>query len=303
MGELDLVRSIRKWTAGKAPGLIVGVGDDSAIIRPRAREDVVLTTDLFLEDSHFKRDTHSAADCGWKALARALSDIASMGASPRFALVSLALPPWVDRKWIRGFYRGMTALASRYGVRIVGGDLSKAGKLACDVVVTGAVPTGQALRRSGAKPGDRIVVTGTLGGSSLGFETAKGPALRRHLRPEPRIEAGEAIRSKLGATACMDLSDGLAMDLHRLGKESGVAGHLHWALPLFPGASLRQALMGGEDYELLFTVPPSVKLPPVIAGIPLTDIGEMRKGRAGYVTFAGRPLPVSGWDPFKTRSV
>ncbi len=301
MQETDLIALIQRITAADAPGLVKGIGDDCAIIRPNAGEDLLVTTDFLLEGVHFLRETHSAADCGWKCLARGLSDIAAMGGSPRYAFVSLALAPWTSARWVRDFYKGMQRLAGRHDVVIAGGDLTKSDKILCDIIVLGAVKRGRALRRDGAKPGDRLYVTGLLGGSALGLETHKGiahgKAWLRHLRPEPRIEAGLAL-AKLKATACMDLSDGLALDLHRLCQESGCAAELNGALPVFPGASIQQALSGGEDYELLFAAPAARRVPASIAGLPVTEIGRCVKGKAGRIFFDGRPLPATGWDPF-----
>jgi thiamine-monophosphate kinase len=297
MNELALVRLIRKLTPADAPGVIAGIGDDCAILRPRSNEDLLITTDLLIEDVHFRRETHSGADCGWKALARGLSDIAAMGGTPRACLVSLALAAWTNAEWVRSFYRGLNQLAARHNVAVIGGDTTRTEKLTCDIVVIGAVPRGRALRRDGAKPGDIICVTGALGGSALGLETRKGPALRRHLRPKPRLEAGRLIRARLRASACLDLSDGLALDLHRLCLESKVAADLWGPLPSFPGASIEQALAGGEDYELLFTIPPARKLPDFIANLPLAAIGTIKAGKPGALTFAGLPLKPAGWNP------
>lgn len=298
MRETRLIALIQRLTAADAPGLVKGIGDDCAIIRPRAGEDLLVTTDFLLEGVHFLRETHTAADCGWKCLARGLSDIAAMGGTPRYAFVSLALAPWASTRWVRGFYAGMQQLAQHHSVVIAGGDLTKSDKVLCDIIVLGAVKRGRALRRDGARPGDRLYVTGSLGGSALGLETRKGKARQRHLRPEPRIEAGLSL-AQLKATACMDLSDGLSLDLHRLCQESGCAAELNGALPVFPGASVQQALSGGEDYELLFAVPAHRQVPDSVAGLPITEIGRCVKGKAGRILFDGKPLPAAGWDPFK----
>jgi len=297
MRETSLIALIQRLTVADAPGLVKGIGDDCAIIRPHAGEDLLVTTDFLLEGVHFLRETHSAADCGWKCLARGLSDIAAMGGTPRYAFVSLALAPWTSARWVRGFYTGMQRLAQRYGVVIAGGDLTKSDKVLCDIIVLGAVKRGRALRRDGAKPGDRLFVTGLLGGSALGLETRKGMASKRHLRPEPRIDAGLAL-AHLKAAACMDLSDGLALDLHRLCQESGCAAELNGTLPVFPGATVRQALSGGEDYELLFAAPANRRVPASIAGLPVTEIGRCVEGKPGRILFEGKPLPAAGWDPF-----
>ena len=306
MNEIDLVALIRRINSASAPGVVEGIGDDCAILRPKANEDLLVTTDFLLEGVHFLRETHTAADCGWKALARGLSDIAAMGGAPRYAFVSLALAPWACGHWVRDFYAGMNKLGLRYGVVIAGGDLTRSDRVICDIVVLGSVPRGRALRRSGAKPGDRLFVTGALGMSALGLATQSGKARSskawaRHRRPEPRIEAGLLLRSKHKASACMDLSDGLALDLARLTRESGCAAELTGKLPVFRGATLEQALSGGEDYELLFALPPRRAVPSELAGLPVTEIGRCVAGTPGTMSIAGKPLAAAGWDPFNAR--
>lgn len=285
MDELSLIAAIRGMSTARRRdrGLIAGIGDDCAIVRPRDGEDLLLTTDFVIEDVHFRRRTHTAADVGWKALARGLSDIAAMGGEARYALVSLALPEWAGARYVRGLYGGMNELAGRHGVAIIGGDVARSGQLTLDVCVIGGVPRGKALRRSGARTGDVIHVSGALGhAAASGYRE----------RPEPRLELGRKLRGK--ATACMDLSDGLALDLHRLCVESKVSAELDGVLPSAPGATLEQALGGGEDYELLCTLPAGVRAP---AGF--TRIGVVRAGRPGEVRFAGMKLGRRGWDPFR----
>jgi thiamine-monophosphate kinase len=344
LGRIDRIR--RLAGAPRGSGVVLGIGDDCAIFRPRgATEDLVFTTDLLVEDVHFRRETHRPEDVGWKALARGLSDIAAMGAAPRFCLVSLALAPWAnsdradsdrtdssrpDSDWVDGFYRGLLRLARREKTVLAGGDLGRAAKVMCDIVVCGSVPRGRSLRRDGARAGDGIYVSGALGGSALGLSQldsnplasnplasnpldstkAAGKARRRHLIPEPRLALGRFLREQLHATAAMDLSDGLSLDLHRLCLESRLSAAIH-APPVFPGASLEQALHGGEDYELLFTARARSKVPGSFEGLPLTRIGTMRKGRPGAVflegarflegaTFPeGAPLPRLGYDHFR----
>lgn len=293
MNELELLKRIRAKVPPPGRGIRLGIGDDCAIFRPPgAREDLLITTDLLIEDVHFRRDTHPPAAVGWRALARGLSDIAAMGGEPRFSLLSLALAPWTDRRWVETFYRGFLRLAKQSGAPLVGGDLAHAERVACDVVVCGAVPKGQALQRDGARPGHHIYVTGQLGASALGLRTRRGAAWKRHLWPEPRLELGRLLRKQFRATAAMDLSDGLSLDLYRLCLESGVAAELDGALPIFPGATLEDALHGGEDYELLFTVRPGTSPPG-------TRIGVIRKGRPGRILFAGQPLQPLGYDHFR----
>jgi thiamine-monophosphate kinase len=227
-----------------------------------------------------------------------LSDIAAMGAEPRFCLLSLSLAPWTDRRWLDGFYRGLLHLAEREQTPLIGGDLAHGEKMACDIVVAGAVPRGEALRRDGARAGDAIYVSGELGGSALGLLKGRGKAWKRHLRPEPRLGLGRFLRTRIGATAAMDLSDGLSLDLRRLCLASKLTGEIETP-PLFPGASLEQALHGGEDYELLFTAPSEARVPRAFEGVPLTRIGTMLKGRGGVVKLNGKPLAPLGYDHFR----
>jgi thiamine-monophosphate kinase len=279
--EVELVERIRKRAAQTANAqLIQGIGDDCAIFRPKPGEDLVFTTDFLIEDVHFRRDTHSARDVGHKALARGLSDIAAMGAEPKFALLSLALGPWVDERWFDNFYRGFFALGRKWNTVLAGGDLSHSAQLACDIVVCGAVPRGKALRRDGARAGDRLYVSGRL-----------GKPWEHHHRPKPRIETGLALRGR--ATAAMDLTDGLALDLHRMALASGLAAELD-TVPLVRGSSVEQALHGGEDYELLFTLPPNLKAPR-----GSFSIGSMVSGPPGSVRFKGAAIPPRGYDHFR----
>ncbi len=289
MNEIELLRRIARKAPAAGRGLLLGIGDDCAIFRSRgAKEDLLFTTDMMLEDVHFRRDTHPAESIGWKALARGLSDIAAMGGEPRFCLLSLAVPEWADQRWIDAFYRGFLRLARKTATALAGGDLARAERMACDVVVCGAAPPGKALRRDGARPGDGIYVSGPLGGAALGLETRRGAAWKKHSRPEPRLEFGLRLRGR--ASAAIDLSDGLSLDLHRLCLASGCAAVLDNAIPVFPGATIAQALHGGEDYELLFTARRAIE--------GATRVGSIRKGRPGRVEFEGKPLAPLGYDHF-----
>jgi thiamine-monophosphate kinase len=257
---------------------VLGIGDDCAIFRVKPGEDLLFTTDLFLEDVHFKR-TQKPADLGRRALARSLSDIAAMGGVPRFCLVSLALPDWVNRKWSGAFYRGLLKLADETGTALAGGDLSHAEKLVCDVMVCGSVPAGKAIRRDGARMGDVVYVSGPLGG------------WRRRPAITPRLDLARKLRGR--ATSAIDLSDGLSLDLHRLCVASSVSAALD-RVPLIEGATERQALHDGEDYELLYTAPPGTR-------VPGERIGVITKGRPGAVEYRGKPLPIWGYDHFRNR--
>lgn len=295
--ELQFTERLRRRIRiAPASELIAGIGDDCAIFRPRgASEDLLFTTDLLIENTHFRRETHKPEDVGWKALARGLSDIAAMGGTPRFCLISLALAPWTNTRWVDRFYDGLLALAEREKVPLAGGDLGHGEKLVCDIVVCGAVPRGQALRRNTARPGDAIYVSGALGGSALGLERRRGDAWKRHLRPEPRLALGRFVQKELRGTACMDLSDGISLDLHRMCVASKLAAEIRTP-PIWPGATLEQTLHGGEDYELLFTVSSRKRVPPEFESVPLTRIGTMRNGPAGRVLLDGKPLRPLGYD-------
>jgi thiamine-monophosphate kinase len=270
MTELEIVELLRKRLGTTARGIVLGIGDDCAIYRsPGAREDLVFTTDQLVESVHF-RPGLAPHRIGWKAMGRALSDIAAMGAVPRFSLVSLAIPRRFD---IESFYRG----ARRFRMPVAGGDLTRARRFSCDVVVCGSVPRGTALRRDGARPGDTIYVSGPLGGNA-----ASG--YRR--MPEPKLVEGRKLRGR--ATACMDVSDGLSIDLYRLCMASKVGAFLH-RVPAASGASEQQALHGGEDYELLYTG----------SDLPGIAIGTINEDPPGLVSFRGFPLAPLGWDHFR----
>lgn len=262
----------------KHPNLELGIGDDCAIFRPRPNEDLVFTTDLFVEGVHFERALEPEK-IGRRALVRSLSDIAAMGASPRFCLVSLALPEWADEAWVDGFYRGLLQLAGDTGTALAGGDLSHAKQFAADVMACGAVAAGMALRRDGARPADAIYVSGELGG------------WRHRPDPKPRLDFGRMLLGH--ATACIDISDGLALDLHRLCLASRVSAWLD-AVPMIAGATFSEAVHDGEDYELLFTAPEGLKLG--------TRIGTIREGEPGAVFFAGDRLEPKGYDHFRNRN-
>jgi thiamine-monophosphate kinase len=300
--ELAITERLRKAVAIPAGSPVtLGIGDDCAVYRPRgSADDLLFTSDMFIEGVHFLRETHKAVVAGRKALVRGLSDIAAMGGTPRFCLVALCVPAWANSGWVNRFFDGLLSLAADSGTVLAGGDLSHGDKLACDVTVCGAVPRGTALRRGGAKPGHGIYVSGTLGGSALGLETGRGKALHRHLFPEPRLALGSLLRERLRATSAIDLSDGLSLDLRRLCLASGVNAEIV-APPRFPGASLAQALHGGEEYELLFTIPAGVKLPDSFEGLPLTRIGTITRGGGGSVSLNGTPLTPKGYDHFSAR--
>lgn len=281
MNEIDLVERIRKQ-AGKST-LELGIGDDCAIYRPRPNEDLLFTTDYLIEDVHFRRELFPPDAVGHKALARSLSDIAAMGGEPRFCLLSLALPPSADQLWVDQFLNGFLKLAKRCGTTLAGGDLSRASKVTCDVMVCGAVPRGKALRRDGAKPGDAIYVSGPL-----------GKPWQTHQRPEPRLDVAKKLRGR--ANSCMDLSDGISIDLSRLIKASGVGATLDH-VPMVKGATIEEALHGGEDYELLYTM--SKRKKPLAGSI---RVGEITEHPVGQIEFHAGALEPLGHDHFRKKS-
>lgn len=328
-GELAIVERIRRRAGAPArsTGVQLGIGDDCAIVRPRAGEDLVVTTDFCLEGRHFRRDWHTPESIGHRTLARGLSDLAAMGARPVAAFLSLAMPRSVagSPEWLEGFLRGLLGLAERAGVPLAGGDTSESPgeEVLADVVLLGAVPRGKALRRDGARAGDRLFVTGGLGGAAAELEgVARGEGRLEgliteaggdhpHLFPEPRLAVGRWLVRKGLASAGMDLSDGLSSDLPRLCEASGVAAEVHAALlprhaltgELGEGPATEAALHGGEDYELLFTVAAGSRLPRRIAGVPVTEIGRMvarRRGRplVTRIEADGRrvALRAGGWE-------
>ncbi len=316
-GELALIERIRSRASSVASkSLRLGIGDDCAILRPPRGHEIVVTTDLSLEGRHFRRDWHPAASVGHRTLARGLSDLAAMGAQPLAAFLSIALPKAVAKtKWLDGFLDGLLALAATHRCPLAGGDTSESptDAVLIDIVLVGSVPTGRALRRSGAKPGDIIYCTGSLGGAAAELQKlSQDPkAYRRanasdnhpHLYPQPRLAAGRALLQRKLATACIDLSDGLSTDLAHLCTSSRVAAEIDTAsLPIDASATLEQALHGGEDYELLFTASAATKIPQQLSGISITQIGRVvrsNQSRPQAVLTNNKqrtPLSPGGWE-------
>jgi thiamine-monophosphate kinase len=332
LGELALLNQIRNRAARfSAGGLRLGIGDDCALLAPRRGEELAVTTDLSIAGRHFRLDWHPPEVVGHRALARGLSDLAAMGARPMAAFLSLGLPRELtvatERRpaWVTRFFDGLLALAEAHNVPLAGGDLAESPIAVADIVLAGAVPRGKALLRSGARPGDLVYVTGTLGGAASGLarlgELAEGRKsglahlsrtpkklqvqLAPHLYPQPRVAQGLWLQRHSLATAALDLSDGLSSDLAHLCQESGVAAEVDAALlPLHPGATQPQALHGGEDYELLFTARPTARVPRSIAGIKVTGIGRILKASSQrpavtMLTPKGlEPLEPQGWEHF-----
>ena len=287
-----------------------GIGDDCAVIDLPRGHQALVTTDFSLEKIHFRREWHPPDSVGHRCLARGLSDIAAMGGEPHSAFLSLALPRELPQNWVDQFFAGLLKLAKRYSVQLAGGDIaeSPAGVLT-DIVVLGSVPKGKAVLRSGAHAGDFVYVTGLLGGSVATLEllrAGKKPrraAHQRHFYPRPRIEVGRYLREKKLASAMIDTSDGLSVDLAHICDESGVGAVIYSeSLPRLPGPrGLQFALHGGEDYELVFTAPPRAKVPKLVEGVEVTRIGEIVRGDAIRLADAqGRTklLKPEGWQHF-----
>jgi thiamine-monophosphate kinase len=338
LGEFELIDRFFRACGAPRADVVLGVGDDGALLRPPSGADLVAVSDTLVEGVHFPAGS-PAESIGHRALAVNLSDIAAMGATPRWVLLSLTLPR-VEEAWLAGFARGFGALARAHGVALVGGDTTR-GPMTIGVQVLGTVPAGEGLRRSGGRPGDALFVTGTPGDAAAGLglimaasDTATGEAVarrtaaglrsdasadalealrQRFLFPTPRIAEGEALRGL--ASACIDISDGLVGDLGKLATASACAAVLDVeALPrsaalaaVTPEAALRFMLDGGDDYELLLAVPPAQVAR--VASMPgLTRIGELRdastaapvtlRRRAADGTLSETPATGAGFDHF-----
>jgi thiamine-monophosphate kinase len=339
MGELALIEQIRHdFATHRYKSLALGIGDDCAILNSPPGSEILVTTDFSLEGRHFRRDLHPPESVGHRCLARGLSDLAAMGATPLAAFLSLALPPSLlaaasGRQWIARFFNGLGALAKIHAVPLAGGDTSESprqsahleGLILADIVLIGSAPKGKALRRSGARPGDILYITGHIGGSSAEFNAMQQKKTRPHkpatthnhphLFPQPRIATGKALLKRNLATACIDLSDGLSTDLAHLCRASNVQALIEQsALPihplarkLAPAAALDAALNGGEDYELLFAAPSSLRIPTSLTGIPVTRIGHLTRKRPGQPLVSlidprgiQTDMQPKGWEHFST---
>jgi thiamine-monophosphate kinase len=324
MAEKALIAQIRRRAkAGRNAAVLTGIGDDCAVLRMSRHSgkpvDMLITTDFSLEGVHFRRDWHSPESIGHRCLARGLSDIAAMGGEPVAAFLSLALPRNVSPSWVNGFTDGLVSLAEKYAVTLAGGDTAESldGVLA-DIIVVGAVPKGKAVLRTGARPGDRIYVSGELGGSAAAvwkmrkdkkpIQKPNSREFHRHFFPDPRIALGRVLRQRGLISAMIDTSDGLSTDLVHICEESGVGAEIQEEL--IPRASVGRplkavdldlALHGGEDYELLFTAPESKKMPSRIVGTAITLIGHITPGRKIFLKQSNKAkseLKAGGWEHF-----
>jgi thiamine-monophosphate kinase len=317
--EKALIRRIRKrvGTLPRSRGVLTGIGDDCAVLRTSPGRDLLVTTDFSLEGVHFQREWHPPEVVGHRCLARGLSDIAAMGGEPTAFFLSLALPGKLPQGWVDRFWKGMLRLADECQVSLAGGDTAESpvGVLA-DIVVLGSVPAGKAVLRSGAGPGDRIFLSGELGGSAAVLDMLRREPRRKfrpaefphHFFPQPRLKLGHILRERSLVSAMIDLSDGLSTDLSHICEESGVGAEIE--AEAIPRATIGKtghevdlhiALHGGEDYELLFTAPRGKRIPGQIAGVPITQIGQVARGRRLFLMNGrGRSeLLPQGWEHFK----
>lgn len=325
--EFEFIDSLRRRFGA-------GIGDDAAVIRPSAGKEIVITADLLVEDIDFRRTTAPALLLGHKALAVSLSDIAAMGARPRWCLISIGVPDDVwQTEFVDQFYEGLGNLAGRYDVQLIGGDTSRTSeKIVIDSIVLGEKSAGTTVKRAGAQPGDQIFVTGSLGGAAAGLRLIERGAhlaeqnladedsqkidhvLLRQLRPDARVGWGMVLGEERLATSMIDVSDGLSSDLNHLCRASGVGALIassllpidHQVVELCGRRALdplQLALHGGEDFELLFTVKPGdlARLPRRVDGVQITRIGEVRTPTEGVRISEGSriwELNPGGWKHF-----
>lgn len=332
LAEFRLIEELHRRFGRVGPRVVRGIGDDTAVIRTVGGHDLLLTSDLLIEGVHFRLKTATLADVGYKAGVANLSDIAAMGGTPEYILVTLAIPPRCTPRSIMLLYRGLMEACRPHEVYLIGGDTSaSADGLFLSITATGRVARGRALTRAGARIGDSIYVTGTLGDSLAGLKLLESTRMKgnlsrgarsfltqRHRRPSPRIQTGRILTRHGLATAAIDLSDGLSGDLFHICKQSGVGAEVDASrLPISPAcrafaatrgiSGIRFALQGGEDYELLFTVPPSavarVERLGNRADSPWTCIGVIRSPSFGLrLKDSGgalRKLPITSYQHFQ----
>jgi thiamine-monophosphate kinase len=323
MAKPSRLRQADRSVRPRRSSIFAGIGDDCAVLRllpgPASRAaEVLVTTDFTLEGIHFRRDWHPPESVGHRCLARGLSDIAAMGGEPVAAFLSLALPRDLPQAWVGRFLRSLISLGEKFGVALAGGDTAESPNgILADIIVVGTASKGKSVLRSGARPGDRVFVSGELGGSAAAVLQMRAKQEKklnprdypRHFYPEPRLQLGRILREKGVASAMIDTSDGLSTDLAHLCEESGVGAELDAAL--IPRArvgkparevELDLALHGGEDYELLFTARTGKRIPSQIAGVALTHIGHITRPRLillRNLKGIAYELEPRGWEHFR----
>lgn len=331
LGEFGLIQRIRGRRRLRGREIIVGIGDDAAVVKPRPGMLSLLTVDTLVEGVHFDLRLATPEQIGWKALAVNLSDIAAMAGIPRAFLVSLGVSRRTPLLTVDGIYSGLLRAGRRFGVPLAGGDTVASPIISISVTVWGEVERGRATLRSGARVGDSIYVTGDLGASSAGLLWLRGKrglpvnpssraVVRKHLLPVPRLKEARLLTESLRVHGLIDISDGLASDLSHICTESGVGARIHESLiPVSPATArvaqafgkdpLDLALDGGEDYELLFTVAPreagkAVDLFSRSARVSVTRIGKIIRAKAGILRVNEQgemfPLPARGYDHFRS---
>ncbi|MDR5695984.1 MAG: thiamine-phosphate kinase [Armatimonadota bacterium] len=327
IGEFRLIARIAELVGQRGEGVLIGIGDDTALLEPSRDFCLLATCDVQVEGVHFLREAISPSQLGRRTLAINLSDIAAMGGIPRWAILSLVLPPDLPLSWVDEFYAGLQSEGQLFQVSLVGGNLSRSpGPLIVDLTLFGEVEPDIVVERRGARPGDLLLVTGELGLAGAGLLLLRGKEVSREegqeliqafLTPRPRVREGRLIATSRLARAMIDLSDGLASDLHRLCEASGVGARIDAMRLPFPESVRRVArergieplelvLFGGEDYELLVAVSPEDA--PVLvrlledAGVSASLIGEVCPQSDGismvFPDGSVRPLPSAGWDHF-----
>ncbi len=309
LGEFGLIKRLADNISIDDAQVVAGIGDDAAVIKTDGPKLILFTTDSLIEDVHFTRPALSAYQVGWKALAVNLSDIAAMGGVPKHGLVAIGLSSQTAVDFVDSLYQGIKDLASKFKVNIVGGDTVRSPQLIVNISLLGEVEEEYLALRSGAKAGDKVLVTGDLGGAATHRLT------QDHLSPQPRVEEGRAIVKGLQPTSMIDISDGLASDLRHICESSQVGAKI-WTerIPVSEKTRkmskrlgkdfLRLALEGGEDYELLFTASPQ-RLPELISEIDvsITVIGEItdQKGKILLIDEKEKPHPLEwkGYEHFQ----
>jgi len=330
IGEFGLIDRVKEAIAPPGAGVVMGIGDDVAVLRARGDKYLLATCDIQVEGIHFLKEAISPYQLGRKAAAINISDIAAMGGLPTYLLVSLALPKETTIEYVDGLYQGLKKETEAAGVQIVGGNMSHSRGMMIDIFLLGEVEAEHLLLRSGARPGDKVLVTGSVGDSGAGLALLLDPpadrsgeeakeVLKAHLTPTPRLREGRAIARTRIATSMIDVSDGTVSDIAHICEASGVGVRL-WAdaLPISPATRaaaealgkdpLEWALHSGEDYELIFTAPAdkAEELAALVedeTSTPVTIIGEIVEEGMNLVLPSGESLPLEprGWDHFRRR--